>query len=256
MLKANGVLLLTISLVLMAWSQQVPASKPSVPDVLTKLHSRHWSERIDAIEEIDADQALLRSRTIQVALIDLLNRETAEDASSQDTSADDDGEEEYSQYLTSLSYIVNKFVDWNDPRQACMMVYAAYIDYPSSAPKAAAVARAAMPCILKRSKSNVVSDRAIAIPMLAEAMQKAQGTLDAETAQTAKQIVLSDLRDPDPGVRSATVYALGSYAGPDMIPALEEVAAKDPAPEVEGHSVRKSAAEAIVEIRKRTGQQQ
>ena len=39
-----------------------------------------------------------------------------------------------------------------------------------------------------------------------------------------------------------------------MIPALEEVAAKDPAPEVEGHSIRKSAAEAIAEIQKRESQ--
>jgi len=78
-----------------------------------------------------------------------------------------------------------------------MMVNAAYIDYPSAAPEAAAIARAAMPCILKRSKSNLATDREIASPMLVEAMQKAQGTLDAETAQMAKQIVLSDLRDPD-----------------------------------------------------------
>lgn len=78
--------------------------------------------------------------------------------------------------------------------------------------------------------------------------------MDAETAQTAKQIVLSDLQDPDPGVRSATVYALGSYAGTEMIPALEEVAAKDPAPEVQGHSIRKSAAKAIADIEKRAGQ--
>lgn len=225
---------------------------PSLDELLTKLHSRHWSKRIDAIEEIDSDQGLLQSRTIQVALIDLLHQEV--EVSSPDTSADDDGEEEYSQYLTSLSYIVNKFVDWNDPRQACMMVNAAYIDYPSSAPQAAVVARAAMPCILKRSKSNLAIDRHIAIPMLVEAIQKAQGTLDAGTAQTARQIVLSDLRDPDLGVRSATVYALGSYAGTDMIPALEEVVANDRSPEVQGHSVRKSAAKAILEIQKRASQ--
>ena len=78
-----------------------------------------------------------------------------------------------------------------------MMVNAAYIDYPSAAPEAAAIARAAMPCILKRSKSNLATDREIASPMLVEAMQKAQGTLDAETAQMAKRIVLRDLRDPD-----------------------------------------------------------
>jgi hypothetical protein len=40
-----------------------------------------------------------------------------------------------------------------------------------------------------------------------------------------------------------------------MIPALREVAANDPSPEVEGHSIRKSAAEAIAEIQKRAGKQ-
>jgi hypothetical protein len=256
-LRLRGVVLLTAFLgatVLPCWCQQDPTKQPGVPDLLTKLHSRHWSERIDAIDEIDSDQALLHNRKIQAALIDLLNQEVAEDASSQDTSAADDGEEEYSQYFTLLCYIVNKFVNWNDPRQACMMVNAAYIDYPSSALEAAAQAKAAMPCILKRSKSNLAANREVVSSMLVEAMQKAQGTLDAETAQAAKQIVLSDLRDPDAGVRASTVYALGKFAGTDMIPALEEVAANDPGPEVEGHSIRKSAAKAITEIQKREAQ--
>lgn len=251
-------LLIATCVTVTAWSQQAPTSKPSVPDVITKLHSNHWSERIDAIEQIGSDKILLHSRTIQVALMDLLNQEVAEGTSSQNTSAtsgEDEGEEEYSQYFSSLCYIVNTFVNWNDPRQACMMVNTAYVDYPSSPTEAAVRARAAMPCILKRSKSNLASDRAVASPMLVEAIQKARGTLDGEMVQTTQQAVLSDLRDPDPGVRSSTVYALGRYAGADMISALEQVVAKDPEPEVEGHSIRKSAAEAIAAIRRRAIQQ-
>jgi hypothetical protein len=242
-----------------AWGQQVPAPKPSVPDVLAKLHSKHWSERTDALDEIGSDQLLLHTEKIQAALVDLLKQEVAEDTTSQNTSAitaEDDGEEEYSQYFTSLSYIVSKFVNWNDPNRACMMVNAAYVDYPSSASEAAARARAVVPCLLKRSQSNRATDREIASPMLAEAVEKAQGTLNAQAAQIAKHVILSDLRDPDVGVRSATVHALRKFGGTDMIPALEDVAAKDPAPEVDGHSIRKSAAEAIAEIQKRTGLQQ
>ncbi len=246
----------------MAWCQQAPALKPSVPDVLAKLHSRHLSERIDALDEIASDQALLHSRKIQAAIMDLLNQETEafrEDKSFNTVAAaseEDDGEEENSQYLSSLSIVVNMFVDWNDPHQACTMVYSGDIEYPSSAPEAAARARAAMPCLLKRSKSNQAIYRDVASPLLVEAIQKAQGTLDVGTAQAAKQIVLSNLRDPDVGVRTSTVLALGKFGWTDMIPALEEVAAKDPASEVDGHSIRKDAAEAITEIQKRTGAQQ
>lgn len=88
--------------------------------------------------------------------------------------------------------------------------------------------------------------------MLVEATGKAQDTLDAETAQAARQVVLSNLRDTDERVRQSTVLALGKFGGTDMIPALEQVAADDPATEVDGRPIRKSAAQAIEEIQKRT----
>lgn len=241
------------------WGQQAPNSKPSVPDVLSKLHSKHASERTDALEQINSDQSLLDSRKIQAALLNLLNRENEafrDDKSFNSaaaTDATDDGEEEYSQYLSSLSYVVNEFVDWNDPRQACTMVYSGDIDYPAFPAEAAARARAAMPCLLKWNRSGHAIYRHIAIPLLIEAVQEARDTLTPQTAQTAKEFIRSGLRDPDVGVRYATVIALGRFGGRDMIPELEEVAAKDPAPEVDGHSVRKSAAEAIADIQKRTG---
>jgi hypothetical protein len=262
-LRLIGVVFLTAFMgatVLPYWCQQVPASNPSVTDLLAKLYSRHLSERIDALDEIASDQALLHSRKIQAALMDLLNQES--EAFREDktfntvaaASAEDGGEEENSQYLSSLSIVVNMFVDWNDPRQACTMVYSGDIAYPSSAPEAAARARAAMPCLLKRSKSKFAIYRDVASPMLVEAIGKAQGTLDAETAQAARQIVFSNLRDPDVGVRTSTVLALAKFGGTDMIPALAEVAAKDTAPEAEGHSIRKAAAEAIAQIQKREAQ--
>jgi hypothetical protein len=248
-----------ICIAIIPCSGQRVASKPSVSDLLTKLHSRHWSERIKAMDEIWSDQALLHSRKIQAALMDLLNQEAEifrEDKSSYTAAAansEDDGEEAYADYTAALSNLVNTFVDWNDPRQACTMVYSGDIVYPSSAPEAAARARAAMPCLLKSSKSKYAIYRDAASPLLVKAIQKAQGTLDVGTAQAAKQIVLSNLRDADDGVRQSTVLALGDFGGTDMIPALEQVAANDPAPEVDGHSIRKSAAEAIAAIQQREG---
>ena len=61
--------------------------------------------------------------------MDLLNQESEafrEDKTFNTVAAasgEDGREEENSQYLSSLSIVVNMFVDWNDPRQACTMVY-------------------------------------------------------------------------------------------------------------------------------------
>lgn len=237
--------------------QQNTSDKSSVADVVAKLHSHHLSERIDVLDEIASDQALLRSGGIQATLLNLLDQETEmfrEDKGVNSVAAadtEDSGEEENSQYLSSLSTVVNMFVDWGDPRQACTMVYAGDITYPASVPQAAGRARAVLPCLLKRAKSKFALYREIASPMLVEAICKAQGTLDREIAVAAREMVLSDVRDSDVGVRSATVLALGEFGETDMIPALEELAANDPSPEVEGHSIRKSAALAIAKIQKR-----
>jgi HEAT repeat protein len=224
--------------------------EPSVADLLAKLHSRHWSDRSDALDEIHSDEVALHSRRVQAALIDLLDQENQ----GKDTGGEEGGGEEFAEYFASLRGVVNSFADWNDPRQACILVYAGSDDYPPSAQQATAHARAAIPCLLKRSKSEVAIDRAIAGPMLVEAVQKARGTLDATTALSARQIILRDLQDPDAGVRSLTVDALGKFGGMDMVPALKEVAANDSSPEVDGHSIRKSAAEAIKQIQKREPQ--
>lgn len=231
-----------------------------MPDLLARLHSRHWAARTDALDEIRSDQSMLHSRKVQTVLIDLLDQENqGKDTSSNTVNSEDsdgDGGEEYAEYFASLREVVNSFADWNDPRQACILVYAGSDDYPDATVQAAARARAAMPCLLKRSKSDLAIDRAIAGPMLVEAVQKAQGTLDATTAQSARQIILHDLQDPDAGVRSLTVDALGKFGGIDMVPALKGVAANDPSPEVDGHSVRKSAADAIARIQERATQRQ
>jgi hypothetical protein len=250
-----------------SWAaRQQPEAKPSLSDLLTKLHSNNWTERSDAVDEIRSDPDALRSQQIRATLIDLLDRENrgtdeflrkAQTINHQDADGGngrEDGEEGYGEYCSWLSDTVSSFADWNDPRQVCILVNAATVDYPPSPAEAAARARAAMPCILKRSKSEVALDRAVVAPILVEAFQKSQGTLDAQTSQVAKQMILSNLHDPDEGVRVFTVDALGKFGGMEMIPALKQVTTNDPSPEVDGHSIRKSAAEAIAEIQKREAQ--
>ena len=55
--------------VLTCWFQQSPPSKPNVSDVLTKLHSKHASERTDALDQIASDQALLHSRKVRTRFL-------------------------------------------------------------------------------------------------------------------------------------------------------------------------------------------
>jgi hypothetical protein len=252
------VLVVAICTAVASWCQQAPVKKSSVPDLLTKLHSGHLAERSDALDEIRSDRPTLHSTKLQAVLIELLDQENQGKDTSPKEANSESGEadrgEEYAEYFASLREVVASFADWNDQRQACILVYAGSDDYPSAPLPAAARARAAMPCILKRSKSEDALDRAVAGPMLVEAFQKAHGTLDATTTQAVNQIILSNLHDPDEGVRGFTVDALGKFGGADMIPALQQVAIKDPSPEVEGHSIRKSAVEAIAEIQKRMAQ--
>jgi len=94
-------------------------------------------------------------------------------------------------------------------------------------------------------------NRAVSVPVLIQALGKAKGLLDPGTVRAARQIVLGALQDPDEAVRVFTVHALGKYGAEGMIPALRKVAEADPSPEVDGHSIRKSAAEAIAAIQKR-----
>lgn len=258
-------LVLIICGTLPSWCQQAPTPRPDVAGLLAKLHSKDWTERSNAVDDVRTDPDMLHSQAIRAALLNLLDWENRkadkvfrearthnhQEADNQDS--EDAGTEGYGEYCAWLAQTVESFANWNDPRQACILVNAAQITYPSSSADAAARARAAMPCLLQMSVSDLKINRAIAIPMLAEALEKAKGTLDERSTQTAKKIMLSDLRDSDVGLRASAVHALRQFGTPDMIPALEEVSAKDPAPEEDGHSIRKSAAEAIAEIQKRAG---
>jgi hypothetical protein len=248
----------------MGWGQQTQQSRSSVSSLLGKLQSKDWTERSDALDKIRFDPAALHSARIQKALVDLLEQEYGEDdkksGKTQDgVSLQQDEDEGYAEYTSWLAETVSSFADWNDPRQVCLLVKAATVLYPSSPVEAAIRAKAAMPCILKRAIDHDPVERDVAIPMLVEALAKGKDALDSKTVQTAKQIIVNDLRDSDAGVRGGTVVALGNYGGTDMIPALQGIARSDPASDKrddgsEWFPIRRSAAEALEEIRKRAGQ--
>ena len=114
--------------------------------------------------------------------------------------------------------------------------------------------KVAVPCLIQLSKSELGAYRGEAIPILVQILAKKKDDLDPTTTQTIKQTVLTALHDPDVTARSFAIDAMGKFGTEDMIPDLKEVAAKDPSPEVQGHSIRKSAVDAIAAIEKRARQ--
>ncbi len=258
--------------VLPCWCQ-APSGKPGVSEVLANLQSKEWQQRSTAIEQIYDNPDVLQSAKLRASLMNLRDREDRESYESShkaqaampaDTNVaraeDNSDEEEFAWYDSQLTEIVGSFVNWTDPRQACIMVNAGWVDYRTSAPEAASRANAAIPCILKRAKDDQAIYREIAIPMLVEALARGKDALDPEAIRKGKQIILNDLHDSDDGLRSGTVIALGDYGGPDVIPVLQEIVRSDPAFEKTANGgkwflIRDSAAKAIVEIQKREAQQ-
>jgi HEAT repeat protein len=168
--------------------------------------------------------------------------------------AQDKGEAEdggQAEYYSQVLGAVDSFADWNDARQACILVDASYNDDSAFAAEIADHATVTLPCLMKKSESAISLERAVTVPVLVKVLGKANGTLDLTTALAARRIVLGALQDPDEAVRAFAVNALGSYGGKDMVTALRKVAETDPSPEVDGSSIRKAAAEAIAAIQKR-----
>jgi hypothetical protein len=118
------------------------------------------------------------------------------------------------------------------------------------AAEAAARMKIAISCLLEMSKGT---NRVIAVPILVQALAK--DNLDSGVIQTVEEAISLALQDSDEAVRFFTVDALGSFGGFDMIPALKEVAESDSSPEIQGHSLRKSATQAIARIQKRASRQ-
>jgi hypothetical protein len=239
------------------WGQEKASNKAGVTVLLARLHSAKESERMEAFEQLRSNPANLKSPKVRAALLDLLDRENRELDSqlleAQKKGYPDEGEnEEYAEYYSQVLDTVDSFADWNDPRQACILVDASSSDDSAFAAEIAGHARVTVPCLIRRSESAISMNRAVSVPVLVQALGKAKGTLDQGTAQTARRIILRAFQDSDEAVRAFTVRALGRYGTEDMIPALRKVAESDPSPGVDGQSIGTSAVEAIAAIEERT----
>jgi HEAT repeat protein len=244
-----------------AAAQQITAS---LDELLTTLHSKDWTVRNHTLQQLNSQPGFMSDRKVRAQLLDLLDRENHElDLQLKEAQREgypDKGDNQgWADYYGDLLETVESFADWNDPRQACILVDAGSSDDSAFASETASHARTTVPCLVKRSQSAISMNRAVAVPVLVQVLAIRQDALGPKTVKTVKQIVLSGLNDPDAGVRADTVIALGNYGGTDMIPALQEIVQSDPASEKTDNGgqwfpIRKSATKAIAEIQERTSQ--
>lgn len=230
-------------------SSETSSHKPGVGSLLAKLRSDEGVDRDAAFYQLRSNPAVMRNQKVRSALLELLDRETKEGDEGKHA-----GEGEgYGEYFSDLLGAVENFANWEDQRQVCILVHAGATPDSPVAEEARSRMRVAVPCLLEMSKGP---RRVIAIPILVQALAKVKDDLDATTIQTSQTAISLALHDSDEGVRFFTVDALGKFGGKDMIPALREIVVKDPSPKSQGDSIRRSAAEAIAAIERRTGQQQ
>jgi len=202
------VLLATISFFTVGvncWGQKTASTKAGVTVLLAKLHSTEESEREEAFEQLLSDPANLKSPAVQAALLELLDRERQKLDSdlleAQKKGYPDEGDNsEWGEYYSDLLGVVDSFANWNDPRQACILVDANPSDDSDFAAEIADHAKVTVPCLITRSNSAVSMIRAVAVPVLVQALTKASDTPDAKTIQTAKNIISAALQDSSDGV--------------------------------------------------------
>lgn len=206
-------------------------------ELVAQLHSDDPGVRSDALEELRSDSAALRDPMVKSALVSLLDRENRVKLS-----GDDEG---YAEYLSWLAQTAAMVVDWNNPRQVCILANGLVLPH-----ELADHAKVSVPCLLQRYKGAPALIKGKVVAMLVQALGKGRNELNADTQQTIQQIVISGLHDPDPDedVKIDTVVALGRFGSTNMIPALREVA-DDPK---EHDAIRTWAVEAIEQIQKRT----
>lgn len=230
--------------------QQPEAATPNLPILLTKIQSSEGDERAKAYHQLRSSPEALRNPRVRAALIDLLDRENQ--ASDQARRAGGSENEADDEYLSELTGTVESFADWNNPRQACILVARGALPVD----KYAEHAKEALPCLLMRSKSGFALGRRQAVELIVEVLWNKKTVLDSSMVETCKRVIESALHDPDAGVRIGTVHSLAEFGGEDMIPALLQVSESDPYVDKTNHNfwIREYASKAIKAIQQRAGQ--
>lgn len=234
----------------MSSGQETSVHVATTAELLTMLRSDDAVQRADAYERLRSRPTALHSARVRSALLELLDRENSlhESAIREHVGISDKYGEGYTEYAYALGVTVASLIDWNDSHEVCIVVR-------GFAPDDAIAnhAKTTIPCLIQKAKSDLGLVRGSAVAVLVEAMAKKKSDLDTRTIEVVQQVIRSGLRDPDDDVRTKAVDALEHFGSEDMIPALQEVAERDPSAYGE-YAIRKAATEAIAAIRKRSGQ--
>jgi hypothetical protein len=228
---------------------QSQSEGPRVAALIAGLQAANWADRSDAYEQLRSDPAALRKPEVRSALLDLVDRENKADWS-KEPGYDPQYNESHAEYVAELGDTVDSFADWSDPRQVCILAHQAYEPDGAFARKLAAVGQPIVPCLMQMAQSAASDDRYEAVPVLVQLRAKHR-TLSTEATQKIRQATVAALHDTEVSVRISAIAALRDFGGQDMLEALQDVAVKDPSPEVDGQSVRKYATRAIAAIQER-----
>jgi len=249
-------------------AQQPDTQQSKAVELLSALRSKDETVHDAALEQLRSDPAILQLPVVRSTLFEMLDEENREADQAMrkfekwrqehptEKGADGgDGDEFFSWLVETAASVAN----WNDSHQVCILVSSGAVLDGRSSEETASHVKAAMPGIFQRSRSDVNINRALASETLVEALAKGEGALDPRTIKRAQQLILSNLHDPDAGVRSFTVGGLYSFGGTEVIPALSDVARSDPAIETQSDGkqwfpIREFATKAIAEIEKRASQ--
>jgi hypothetical protein len=244
--------ILTISILVIVGSvfagQQKLATNPSVADLLASLQSRDWVERAQAYEQLAGDSVAMQKQEVRNALFELLDQENHLLPSA--GPKPEDGEA-YAEYEASLLGTVSSIADWTDPRQLCILAHAPYNTDSKFAADLAKAGQPILPCLMQMAESKEFVDRYQSVAVLIQIVAR-NDDLSGVAAQKIRKMTISALHGAEDMVRAGAVNTLSKFGREDMIPALKEVAETDPAPEVQGYSIRKMAIDAIAAIQTRS----
>jgi HEAT repeat protein len=219
-----------------------PAAKRAVATLLEQLRSTDWSVRADAYRQLSGDPGAMRSKAVKAAMIELVDRENHHrDANGVD------GDRRYFDYVDALVRTADEVVAWDNPRQLCSLAHSDLKTDMAFAKALGRVGTPMLPCLLDMTASDGFRDRMVAAVALVQ-LRASTRSLDGATIQQIKSSMIRLLHDPEEGVRYWAIEAQDKLGTPDMIPALQDVADHEPAPEGKAPSIRSRAVDAIKEI--------
>lgn len=231
-----------------------------VGSLISKLQSGDVSVRMAAFAELKSRwNNTLRQPDVRQAILQLLARETAwlRKFRRERGPAGSVGEG-FSEYYARVAGTAQTVADYSNPEDLRILAEASYNSDSTFAKQLATHGQAIMPTVLKMAQSDLGYERAQAMGMLANIVERNPG-LSTTATDEAKNTITKAASDPEVSVRYEAVRALGRVGDRTNVPRLEKIAAADPASYAIDQNrlkfpVREIARKAIEEIAQRERQ--